>query len=172
MTHEKRESPPGGGRTALAVTVVTLGINTVFLIYEIGYVRGWNALYSSVGHYDSPHGNGPYSVLALRIVFVVALAASSAGLLSHSFRGFVFSLMSWLFVAAGYIWWYFDSRMLLSKLEIVDYSQLHIEGLSHAGGLLRATWWDIIFLALTALLLLWHFGKLRASRRPKNYFSG
>jgi hypothetical protein len=156
-----------GGTTALALTMISLGVNAVLLIYEVGYLRGWSALYSSAEHYDSPHGGWPYSLVALRLGFVAALAVGGAGLWSHSFRGFVGSLVSWMFVGAEYAWWYYDSQRLLSKLEIVDYSQLHIQGLSHAAGLHHATWWDVIFLTQTALLLFWHFWNLKALRRPK-----
>jgi hypothetical protein len=157
-----------GGSPTLVITLTTLVINAALLVYEIGYIQGWNALYVSTEHYDSAHGSWPYSIVALRLSFIIALAVSGAGLFSRTFRGFICSLIAWLSVVVGYTWWYYNSLQLLRKLEIVDYSQLHIPGLRHMGGLRQGTWWDMIFLASVVLVLVWHFWSLKALRKSKN----
>lgn len=147
-------------KNILVVTVSALVISGLLTIYDIGYVRGWKALYVLGEHQSSPHSGWPYSIIALRIGFVAALAVSIMGIRSRTFRGVMSSFVALLFVVVGYVWWYFDSLRLLRNLEIADYSQLHIPDLSHVGGLREGTWWDITFLAVIILLLLWHLRTL------------
>ncbi len=153
--HHTNDLSYKGGNMVLVITITALVVSAVLIIYDIGYIRGWNALYVLGEHYYSPHSRWPYSIIALRVGFVTALAISSMGIWSRTFRGLIASLIALLLITIGYAWWYFESFRLLRKLEIENYSQLHIPGY-HVGGLREGTWWDGIFLVVIVLLLLWH----------------
>lgn len=152
-------------KNILVITLSALVISSLLIVYDIGYVRGWRALYVLDGHQYSPHSGWPYSVIALRVGFIAALIVSTIGVWSRTFRGVISSFMALAFVTIGYVWWYFDSFRLLRKLEIANYSQLHIPDLSHVGGLREGTWWDITFLAVIIILLLWHLRLLFRLKR-------
>jgi hypothetical protein len=137
--------------------LIIIVVSVVITIYDIGYIRGWNALFILGDNSFSPHGRWPYIIIALRAGFITAFIISMCGLMQYTIRGIALSLAALLLVVIGYLWWYFDSLRILRQLEIADYSQLHMQGINHVGGLHGGTWWDLILLTITILLLLWHF---------------
>jgi hypothetical protein len=147
-------------RIILSITLMIALINILIIIYSIGYIQGWNAMFLLGEHFESSHGSWPYSITALRGINTLFYVLCAWCLWSRMKHHLILSILTLLSVGLCYLWWYFDSLMFLRRLEVSNYSQLHLPGLKHAGGLREATSWDMFVLTITILMLLWQLRKL------------
>jgi hypothetical protein len=151
-------------RLLLSAMLAIAIVNTITIIYDIGYIQGAEAMYLLGEHFESSHGSWPYTISAVRGVITVFYFFCAWCLWSRIRHHLVLSILALLLIVLCYVWWYFDSLMFLRRLEISDYSQLNMSGFQHAGGFRGAIWWDMLILAITALLLLWQLRTLIKSK--------
>jgi membrane protein implicated in regulation of membrane protease activity len=109
-------------------------------------------------------------MLRLRLVTSLGLLTCAIGLALRSLYGVLTSMFATISLVLVYCWWQSKSVAFLRNLEVADYNAL--SDLSHAGGLIGATWWDLLVFAIAAILFVWQVAiVIRVVTAPDDRFS-
>jgi hypothetical protein len=142
---------PRGYKLALSVTALTCALNALWVTYQIGFSYGR----AGCG-YPCTSGHQDFTQLLIQLRITIALTVVVFGLFSRRPAGFLISALALAYVAAEYLWWYFDSLRWLKEVGVEDFSKLPApHEIQYAGNLYGATWWDLVVLAVAIILFTW-----------------
>lgn len=151
-----RTFSPRGYKYALGVATLTSALNALWVTYQVGYSYGQ----AGCG-YPCTSGHQDFNQLLIQLRVTIALVLVAFGLFSHKVVGFLISTLALVYVAAEYLWWYFDSLRWLKEVGVEDFSKLPLpHEVQHAGSFYGATWWDLTVLVIAIALFTWEMKTL------------
>ncbi|MGH9967129.1 MAG: hypothetical protein ACREBG_04760 [Pyrinomonadaceae bacterium] len=134
----------------LGLATILLVANIVYTSYMLGFTNGR----AFTGDTFTVSGDDSFLIL-LRIGITIGLLVCAAGLAFRRLFGVIASMLGVIWLVVMYGWWQRKSVAFLRNAEVSDYSRLDLPNLSHAAGLWTATSWDILVLAIGAILFIW-----------------
>lgn len=142
---------PRGYKLAFGIAALTCALNALWVAYQIGYSYGQ----AGCG-YPCTSGHQDFIQLLIQLRITIALIVIVFSLFSRRVAGFLISILALSYIAAEYIWWYFDSLRWLKEIGVGDFSKLPApHEIQHAGNLYGATWWNLMVLVVAIILLTW-----------------
>jgi hypothetical protein len=134
--------------------------NSITLLYEIGFAKGYDAAAGPVSDFDFYHW-----LSRLHLSITLGLIVTAVGLCLNKMRGLWFSAFGLVSVIAVYAWWYSKTKAYIANLEVtasVSHQNPHYTRLLFLG----ANLWDQFILVLTLSMLIWVVAAmLRIARR-------
>lgn len=149
LTNALRGSLACEYKIVFTLAAILFTANLAYSAYTVGFTNG--QAFENTRDYTLS-GDDRFEI-RLRIATTLGLFVSAAGLAIRRLYGVVASMLGIIWLVLVYGWWQHESVAFLRNLEVPDYSSL--PELSHAAGLLGATWWDLLVLAAAALMLIW-----------------
>ena len=141
-------------KIVLTVAAVLFLANLAYSAYSIGFAHGRAFAISR----DYTISGDNFFMTRLRIATTCGLFVCAASLAFRNLFGVVASMLGIVWLVCTYGWWYYRSLAFLRNLEVTDFGAL--PDISHAAGLLGATWWDVLVFVLVAVLFVWEMAIL------------
>jgi hypothetical protein len=149
LTNALRGSLACEFKIVLTLAAILFTANLAYSAYTVGFTNGQTFVNSR----DYTMSGDNLFEIRLRIAITLGLFVSAAGLAFRRLYGVVASMLGIIWLVLVYGWWQRVSVTFLRNLEVPDFSTL--PEVSHAAGLLGATWWDLLVLATAGILFIW-----------------
>ena len=127
-------------------------------VLRLSFNLGYN-----YGVFKSLEGNHLDCCVNFLESFLVPITAgfivTAIGLGIKKAAGFFLSLLTLTLVGGFYILWYLGTLSIMREYKAQDFFKLGRQG-QHLLPLYEATWWDLVVLAVTIILFVWHIKTL------------